>query len=191
MGRYFIWRKMETKICTKCHKELPISDFYVRKDASNSPYYSACKKCILEREKLNPNKKEWHKKYYQENKEYFLSKARESYNNNLGHVKEYKREYGKKHKDKLLAYHRELGKRQRSKFLEMYGNKCSCCGEILQEFLTIEHIQGQIGIKRSKKNTGQWAYAKAIKEYRPDLYEILCWNCNCSKGRYGYCPHKK
>lgn len=23
----------------------------------------------------------------------------------------------------------------------------------------------------------------------PDSVQVLCWNCNCAKGIYGYCPH--
>lgn len=79
-------------------------------------------------------------------------------------------------------------KKNRNKFFELYGIECSCCRESVKEFLTIEHKNGQIGI--SKKESGDTAYRKAIKEYRPDLYEVLCWNCNCSKSRYGTCPHQ-
>jgi hypothetical protein len=42
-----------------------------------------------------------------------------------------------------------------------------------------------------KKESSHYSYRLAAKEYRPDLYEILCYNCNCSKGKHGYCPHQK
>lgn len=30
-----------------------------------------------------------------------------------------------------------------------------------------------------------------IKEDRyPDSYTVLCFNCNCAKGAFGFCPHK-
>lgn len=77
-------------------------------------------------------------------------------------------------------------RRHRESFLEMYGKSCRCCGEGKKEFLTIEHIRGQAGGKESSTT----AYRKAALEYRPDLYEVLCMNCNHSKGRYGYCPHE-
>lgn len=77
---------------------------------------------------------------------------------------------------------------KRKVFLNMYGGRCVCCGEINPEFLTIEHRQGQRGKKRQSSYT---AYTHAVKEYRPDIYEILCMNCNHSKGRYGYCPHRR
>ncbi len=99
-------------------------------------------------------------------------------------------EYGKKnypkYKDSKLEYQRKLRSRYKNKFLEMYGKGCSCCGETIYDFLTIEHKQGQQKISR---RTGLVAYRDAVKEFRPDLYEVLCWNCNCAKGKLGYCPH--
>jgi hypothetical protein len=88
---------------------------------------------------------------------------------------------------------RSKGKRERrqqirKEFLAMYGNKCVCCGESQVEFLTLEHRQGQIGIK--SKQTGRDAYSEATKKLDLDKFEILCMNCNHAKGRYGYCPHK-
>lgn len=125
---------------------------------------SECKTCFKSRRK----------KYYKENKEYVLS---------------WNKKYKKRERVKVNKLARNYKRRLREQFLEMYGNKCACCGETLVEFLTVEHKLGQIGIK--KKEIAYDAYRKAIQEYRPDIYEIRCWNCNMSKGRYGYCPHEK
>lgn len=99
-------------------------------------------------------------------------------------------EYGKKdyakNKDGKREYQRKLTAKYKTTFLEMYGKACSCCGETIYDFLTIEHKQGQEKVTR---RTGLVAYRDAVKEYRPDLYEVLCWNCNCAKGKLGYCPH--
>ena len=75
----------------------------------------------------------------------------------------------------------------RNKFLEMYGKVCLCCGETETIFLVIDHINGQRGHKRE---TSDQAYSKAIKEYRPDLYRVLCHNCNYAYIR-GICPHQR
>ena len=95
--------------------------------------------------------------------------------------------------------HNELYKKNHSKtvhkkwvqqkeiFFRMYGEMCDCCGESIREFLTADHVLGQIGKK--KKDGGGKAYREAIKEYRPDLYRTLCHNCNNTIGRLGYCPH--
>lgn len=90
-----------------------------------------------------------------------------------------------KAKNKTKAYSARL----KSTFIEMYGGACSCCGETEQEFLSLDHVQGQVGIKRKESSISAWN--KAIKEYRPDLYQVLCMNCNFAKGKFGICPHQK
>ena len=93
-----------------------------------------------------------------------------------------KSHYERIKREKSKAYYQAL----RNAFLQMYGSKCACCGEKIREFLTMEHKQGLIGQKRKAGTTG---YKIAVTEYRPDLYETLCMNCNHAKGRIGYCPH--
>ena len=83
--------------------------------------------------------------------------------------------------------HNSIAYKIRVEFLKMYGNVCSCCGESIIEFLTLEHIEGQKGKKRESSIN---AYKKAISEYRPDLYETLCMNCNWAKRHKEICPHK-
>lgn len=98
------------------------------------------------------------------------------------------RRYHGKKRERTPEYIQQVIFRQRkyrNDFLKMYGEKCRCCGESSKEFLTIEHINGQKG----KKDHSTTAYRKAVLEYRSDIYEILCMNCNHAKGRYGYCPH--
>ena len=41
------------KVCSKCKKELPVTDFYLRQ---NKQLFSRCKKCILNNSKLQYNK---------------------------------------------------------------------------------------------------------------------------------------
>jgi len=93
----------------------------------------------------------------------------------------------------LCEKHLQYLKRKFDKFIEMYGGKCACCGESEPGFLTLEHKNGTGGDIRKSKNTNnnQGEYIEACKEYRPDKYEILCYNCNLAKRRLGYCPHTK
>lgn len=72
------------------------------------------------------------------------------------------------------------------------GGKCQCCGEDIPEFLTIDHVNGGGTKNRKEDGSGAKFYRKIIKEGFPDIYQILCWNCNC--GRHingGICPHKE
>lgn len=101
--------------------------------------------------------------------------------------KGYGKEYADANREQVRAYHRDYNRKLREKFFEMYGKVCACCGEAEFDFLTIEHKLGQHG----KRETSYKAFLTAVKEYRPDLYETLCMNCNHAKGRFGICPHQK
>lgn len=180
---------METKRCPKCKKHLPLSNFN-RKNIKTGTLQSWCKSCSRNAQKT-PKYKQTTKEYYINHREEILKRQKER---SKLISKEKKSEYQRKWKLNNKEKAKEVAKRYknslREKFINMYGNKCSCCGETHIEFLTIEHINGQAGIERNKKESGATAYKTAIQEYHPDLYDVLCWNCNCSKGRYGYCPHE-
>jgi len=82
----------------------------------------------------------------------------------------------------------------RDNILVHYGDKCACCGEHRREFLTIDHINNDGHRERKKLDCRGYSggfYHSIIKRGFPDHYQILCWNCNCAKGRYGQCPHEK
>ena len=80
--------------------------------------------------------------------------------------------------------------RQRLEVIEAYGGKCVCCGEAHPEFLTVDHVFNDGAEERKTEWSGTW-YAKLKKLGWPkDRYQLLCWNCNSSKGIHGYCPHQ-
>ena len=76
-----------------------------------------------------------------------------------------------------------------------YGGKCACCGENNIMFLTIDHKNGNGSIQRKEatgsSNGGRNFYAWIRAHGYPSDFQILCWNCNCAKGHYGFCPHKQ
>lgn len=88
-------------------------------------------------------------------------------------------------KARRAARHKEI----RQQAFDGYGGKCSCCGEDKFEFLAIDHVHGNGRKEREKLSTRQIAN-KVIKNNFPDLYRVLCHNCNQSLGWFGYCPHK-
>ncbi len=81
----------------------------------------------------------------------------------------------------------------RRKVLALYGNQCICCGESQYEFLSLDHVNG--GGRKHRENInkgGHTFYAWLLKqEYQPNVYQILCHNCNLAKGFYGQCPHEE
>ena len=90
-------------------------------------------------------------------------------------------EQQKKHKKKV-----------RFEVLSHYSNgvpTCACCGEMVLEFLCIDHING--GGSRDRKKTSSNIYAWLRKNAYPLGFRVLCHNCNSALGFYGYCPHSE
>ena len=92
----------QTKVCTKCGIEKPLSGFNKEKTGKFG-VRSDCKDC---RKKY---KKKYKKKYYQENREAFLEYYRKYRQDNREAISEYKKKYNKK-------YYQE----NREAFLEYY-----------------------------------------------------------------------
>ena len=92
-----------------------------------------------------------------------------------------------------------LGKARREKIklsvLKKYsGNppKCKCCKEVTVDFLTIDHINGGGNEHRRKFNKSVSAlYFWLYKNPKIDGLQVLCFNCNITKGFIGICPHQK
>ncbi len=92
----------------------------------------------------------------------------------------------------IAAKARRYNKNLRSKFFNMYGHKCACsgCSEANIKFMTIDHIQGGGIEHRKESGSNNKMIREAIAKYRPDLYQSLCWNCNCGhSANGGICPH--
>ncbi len=104
-------------------------------------------------------------------------------------------------------YENERNKRGRDKLklevLAAYGGKCTCqgCTVTEPEFLTVHHIAGDGAAHRAElfptqaKNRGGggyrfWLWLKR-NGWPRDNFALHCYNCNCSKGFYGYCPHER
>jgi hypothetical protein len=106
-------------------------------------------------------------------------------------------EYNKKryvnNKEKIREQQKKYELNNKKIIIEQYGGKCICCGESHLEFLTIDHINNDGANERkiTKQGTGGKLYRWLIKNNFPkDNYQLLCYNCNCSKGFFGYCPHQ-
>jgi hypothetical protein len=94
----------------------------------------------------------------------------------------------------ILARSKKYELSNKIKIIKEYGGKCICCGENELEFLTIDHINNNGAEERkiTKQGTGGKLYRWLIKNNFPkDNYQLLCYNCNCAKGFFGYCPHNK
>lgn len=117
----------ETKTCSKCGKELPISEFYKNKNKKDG-LSSYCKEC--NKQYYNDNSeyfKQYRKQYIIDNSEYH----KQWYRNNIDHVKEYMKEYTKANSEHIKEYikansehikqHRKQYYKQRYSTLEGYA----------------------------------------------------------------------
>lgn len=99
-------------------------------------------------------------------------------------------------------YHLEKAKREqiartvkhfgllRKKILDVYGRQCECCGENMERFLTIDHVNND---GKEHRKTYSNLYRWLIKNGFPrDGFQVLCMNCNWGKQMNGgVCPHKQ
>jgi len=100
-----------------------------------------------------------------------------------------------RNREPRLASMREKRRQLKWTTIERLGGKCACCGETSPEFLTVDHINGD-GAAHRKGLTGK-SRASSMKIYKDirnqgyplDKYRVLCFNCNCAIGCWGYCPH--
>ena len=124
------------------------------------------------------------KKYYQTHKEERAKKMREYYNKN----------------GKIIMKKQAI--ERRIKCLTHYSNgtmKCACpecyyhTHDCPTEFLTIDHINPEYKPDKTGKNSRSRGvdYRWLIDNDFPEGFQILCWNCNCSKGKYGSCSHNE
>lgn len=83
---------------------------------------------------------------------------------------------------------------RRLRVIKKYGGKCACCRERREEFLTIDHTGGRgVGARHRKTRSGTNAMYGELDRGPADKskYRVLCYNCNCSLGFRGYCPHDR
>lgn len=96
-----------------------------------------------------------------------------------------------KNRDEILAKKKAKSRETKLMVINAYGGVCECCGESMIEFLTIDHINNNGAEHRKRVGKGVKIYDDLIKQGLPQgEYRVLCFNCNITRGFYGYCPHK-
>jgi hypothetical protein len=153
------------KRCTRCGKVKPITEFWKESKAKDGHKWR-CSECCKE---IN--------KYY-----YYL--------NQKSRVSSTKR-WVEKNREKSLIYNREYRANLRKQIIDAYGGKCTCCGECRLPFLTIEHKNGGGRKHRKESKSGDKMYREIINNRFPDIYTILCMNCNFASRGGRICPHEQ
>lgn len=68
--------------------------------------------------------------------------------------------------------------------------QCRCCGEMMWEFLTIDHITGKKSVNHDNTMVGDKLYLWLIRNSFPSGFQVLCFNCNIAKRSDAQCPHQ-
>jgi len=164
------------KKCAKCKQTKTKNEFYPNKKWNDGfyPYCKICKNIVSAR-------------YYKENKEKIRLQSHGYYLNNKNKFQLRNREWAKRNKDRKKEIHNKSYYKIKKEVIEKYGGKCVCCGENKSEFMTFDHKydDGKEWRKKVKTNSIYWIK----KNNFPKDFQLLCYNCNYSKGNAGYCPH--
>jgi len=105
-------------------------------------------------------------------------------------ARDYERKWRQKNKVHCNKLYRERILRLRMRVINGYGGKCACCGETEIKFLSIDHKFNGKGNPAKRHPNSRAMYWYILREKFPDNMQILCHNCNFSKGAYGKCPHE-
>ena len=105
------------------------------------------------------------------------------------------RDWKRSHIKEVREVNKKWYRRIRFEVMRAYGGRhpqCKCCGESIDGFLAIDHMDGGGGKHlKELRIRGSNFYLWLKKNNFPKRFQILCHNCNFAKGRYGACPHKK
>lgn len=157
---------METKKCTKCHKELPLTfEYFYRDKYSKDGFRAQCKSC----------QQKYAKQYYTDHPEY----KKQWWSKNKERNKKYNKRWYQSHKEnrRILDQKRYARKRQlvatlteeQWEIIKSYFNcKCAYCGK--EKPLEQEHF---IPIA----NKGEYTHNNIIP---------ACKNCNSSKNNMDF-----
>jgi len=122
------------KTCTKCGETFPRTKEFFQADKNRKHgLKNWCKQCA----------KEYHKEYYQNNREHIKEYNKEYYQNNREHIKEYNKEYRQNNKEHIKEYNKEYHQNNR---------------EHIKEYNKEYHQNNREHIKKYKKNQPAGVY---------------------------------
>lgn len=153
-------------ICGGCSGTKPCTDFH-RDKSKNCGHTTICKPCVSAKQKAT------------------RVGDPEAYATKLTEMKAYAK------RPDVVAKRIAKDRADKRKAVELYGNVCVCCGITGLEFLTFDHVGGW-GAEHRSADSSATSIVKWIRRrgwvIDPRL-RLLCWNCNCSRGIFGFCPH--
>lgn len=123
----------------------------------------------------------YHKKYYEENKEYYLVYQRKFRQSPEG--KKCRQDYYLTNNQMILHKQHTYQKNIRYQLFDVLGHTCVKCGFVDKRALQIDHING--GGMEDRKNKGSatamYKYYVEHPELAKERLQVLCANCNWIK----------
>lgn len=174
----------EVKRCSRCERELPVTCFQSN-GAMEDGLQDWCRECKAQ------VSARLHRKRKLAGVCHCGRKIRPGFKT-CATCQERVRQWGRDNPEQKLASQAATHKKNRETIFARYGRVCCCCGEAREEFLTLDHVKGG-GNKHRKEigRTGNTFCGWLIRQGLPDGYQTQCYNCNRSRGHFGYCPHER
>ena len=82
--------------------------------------------------------------------------------------------------EKYNAQSKAAKAKERERLFEIYGHECVRCGFSDKRALTLDHIHNNGNTERAELGE-RGVYRKAKAFHQPDMYQILCMNCQFIK----------
>lgn len=173
----------ETKTCTKCGEEKPLTGFGTEKRNHKIKILARCRQCTLayqtswrntqDRVAMNEKYRGWRRDWLADKSAFELASYRKA----------------------CASYAAMERAKVKIKVFEMYGGSfCACCGETELCFLSIDHINndGFAARKRGEHPSGGTAFYRWLMRSKyPPGFQVLCMNCQFGKkNNRGICPHQ-
>ena len=94
-------------------------------------------------------------------------------------------------REQALKAQRLSGRKLKDAAYAAYGGyRCACCGETIEAFLSIDHVNND-GAHHRRLVDRRKIYKWLARNGYPKDFQVLCMNCNFGKARNGgICPHK-
>lgn len=159
---------MTSKICTKCKKRKPLSNYYFRNKVKGT-YRPSCKLCDMA----------YHKKYYQENKQRYAAWWRKNKYNpeRLEARRKTSKKWKQNNPEKVLLQARKDARKRRVFMNKLKDFPCIACGQKFpSECMDFDHIV--FGGKKIKNLGKMFTHSKEkiLKEIKK--CDLVCSNCH-------------
>lgn len=181
------------KVCSRCDVTKELDQFWF--DKKRGRHVSACRSCVavyrehyrkLNAGRLRIKNREWQRRNTDKMRTYHLRWVAKQPITWAERSARWRANNLEKARAMDRAGHAKL---KRAAYEAYGGFACKCCGEVIEKFLTIDHVAND-GADHRKQMRGKHLYRWLRKNGYPQDFQVLCMNCNFGKARNGgVCPH--